>query len=133
MISMTVGETSPLGLPFSWRQSIHFPLVRITFLCGFSLRCIGVESPALYASFTSSVKVKVTQSCSTLVTPWTIPRQAPLVHGILQARTPEWVAISFSITSSENISNLLRRCLFLSQCSLILEPQSLPAAFLSVD
>ena len=130
---MTVVETSPLGLPFSWGQSIYFPLVRIIFLCGFSLRCIGVESPALCAAFTSSVKVKVTQLCPTLATPWTVPRQAPLIHGILQARTLKWVAISFSITSSEKISNLFRHCLFLSQCSLILESQSLPAAFLSVD
>ena len=30
-----------------------------------------------------------------LVTPWTTAQQAP-VHGILQARTLEWVAISFS-------------------------------------
>ena len=30
------------------------------------------------------------------VTPWTVARQAPVVHGILQARKLEWVAISFS-------------------------------------
>ena len=30
------------------------------------------------------------------VTPWTIARQAPLVHGILQARLLEWVAIPCS-------------------------------------
>ena len=30
------------------------------------------------------------------VTPWTIVLQAPSVHGILQARIPEWVAIPFS-------------------------------------
>ena len=28
-------------------------------------------------------------------TPLTVARQAPLVHGILQARTLEWAAISF--------------------------------------
>ena len=31
------------------------------------------------------------------VTPWTAAHQAPPVPGILQARTLEWVAISFSI------------------------------------
>ena len=31
-------------------------------------------------------------------TPWTAAHQAPLVYGILQARIPEWVAISFFIT-----------------------------------
>ena len=29
-------------------------------------------------------------------TPWTVVHQAPLSMGILQARTPEWVAIPFS-------------------------------------
>ena len=35
-----------------------------------------------------------------LATPWTISLQAPLVHGILQARIPEWVTISSSRGSS---------------------------------
>ena len=35
------------------------------------------------------------------VTPWTIAHQAPLsVHGILQARILEWVAIPFAKVSS---------------------------------
>ena len=37
----------------------------------------------------------------TLVTPWTIAHQAPLgIHGILQTRRLEWVAIAFSRESS---------------------------------
>ena len=39
----------------------------------------------------------VTQSCPTLVTPWTVSS----IHGILQARILEWVAISFSRGSSQ--------------------------------
>ena len=42
-------------------------------------------------------------SCSVLsesVTPWTVAHQAPLSHGILQARILEWVAIPFSRGSS---------------------------------
>ena len=35
------------------------------------------------------------------VTPWTVAHQAPLVHGISQARILEWVAISFSRGSSQ--------------------------------
>ena len=43
----------------------------------------------------------VAKSCPTLVTPWAEACQAPLsVHGILQARILEWVAISFSRGSS---------------------------------
>ena len=34
------------------------------------------------------------------VTPWTVTHQAPSIHGISQARTLEWVAISFSRGSS---------------------------------
>ena len=44
-------------------------------------------------------KVKVSQSCPTLVTPWTLACQAP-VHGIFQARILEWVVIFFSWGSS---------------------------------
>ena len=36
-----------------------------------------------------------------LATLWTVARQAPLVHGILQARVLEWVAVSFSRGSSQ--------------------------------
>ena len=32
------------------------------------------------------------QVCTTLLTPWTAARQAPLPMGILQARVMEWVA-----------------------------------------
>ena len=28
-------------------------------------------------------------------TPWTVASQAPLIHGIFQARILEWVAISY--------------------------------------
>ena len=43
-----------------------------------------------------SKSVKVTQSCPTLCNP-----MAYTVHGILQARTPEWVAFPFSRGSSQ--------------------------------
>ena len=44
----------------------------------------------------------ITKSCPTLETPWTAARQAPL-HGILQARILEWVAMSFSIRCLEHL------------------------------
>ena len=43
----------------------------------------------------------VTKLCLTLATPWTVACQASSVHGILQARVLEWVAISFSRGSSQ--------------------------------
>ena len=48
----------------------------------------------------SEVKVKVTQSCLTLCKPMDCNLWGFFVHGILQARTLEWVAISFSSRSS---------------------------------
>ena len=40
----------------------------------------------------------VTKSCQTLATPWTVcSLPGSSVHGILQARIREWVAISFSM------------------------------------
>ena len=43
----------------------------------------------------------VARLCSSLVIPWTETGQAPLSHGISQARMLEWVAISFSRGSSQ--------------------------------
>ena len=37
---------------------------------------------------------------NSFATPWTVARQASFVHGILQARVLEWVAIPFSRGSS---------------------------------
>ena len=45
-------------------------------------------------------KVLVSHSCLTLAIPRTITRQALPVHGILQARILEWVAVPFSKRSS---------------------------------
>ena len=42
----------------------------------------------------------VAQSCPTLCTPWTVAPTGSSIHGILQARILEWVAISFSRGSS---------------------------------
>ena len=42
----------------------------------------------------------IAQSCLTLATPQTVARQAPLSHGVSQARILEWVAPSSSRGSS---------------------------------
>ena len=44
-------------------------------------------------------KVKVSQSCLTFETPWTVACQAPLS----MARIWEWVAVSFSVRSNSGI------------------------------
>ena len=46
-------------------------------------------------------KVKVSQSCPTLSDPMDCNLPGSSVHGILQARTLEWVAVSFSRESSQ--------------------------------
>ncbi|MES6266278.1 hypothetical protein U6R57_12305, partial [Cutibacterium acnes] len=46
-------------------------------------------------------KVKVAQSCPTLCDPMDCSPPGSSVHGILQARILEWVAISFSRGSSQ--------------------------------
>ena len=46
-------------------------------------------------------EVKIAQSCPTLATPCTVELPGFSVHGILQARILEWVAISFSRASSQ--------------------------------
>ena len=48
-----------------------------------------------------SMKVKVTQSCLTLRYPVGRSPSSSSVHGILQARILEWVAISFCRGSSD--------------------------------
>ena len=50
----------------------------------------------LKSSHIISVKVLVTQSCRTLCDPMDCSLPGCSVHGILQARILEWVAISFS-------------------------------------
>ena len=47
------------------------------------------------------VKVLVTQLCPTLCNPMDCSQLGSSVHGILQARILEWVAISFSRGSSQ--------------------------------
>ena len=53
--------------------------------CHFLLQCMKVESES-----------EVAQSCLTLSNPMDCSLPGFSVHGILQARTLEWVAISFS-------------------------------------
>ena len=49
----------------------------------------------------NGILVKVTQSCPTLCDPMDCSPPGSSVHGILQARILEWVAIPFSRGSSQ--------------------------------
>ena len=68
------------------------------------------------------LKVKVTQSCPTLCNPMDYT-----VHGILQARTLEWVAAPFSRGSSQPWSPTLQ------EDSLPAEPLGKPYVFLNLN
>ena len=58
---------------------------------------------ANYPPNREAVYLKVTQSCLTLCDPMDCSLPSSSVHGILQARVLEWVAISFSRGSSRPI------------------------------
>ena len=61
----------------------------------------GYKKNLISTQFYYECKTSISHSVmSDSATPWTIAHQALLVHGILQARILEWVAISFSRESS---------------------------------
>ena len=67
--------------------------------CGeWELLCCSTQ--ASHCGGFSSVKVLVAQSCPTLCDPMNCSPSASYVHGILQARILEWVAMPFSRGSS---------------------------------
>ena len=70
--------------------------------CHFLLQCMKVKSES-----------EVTQSYPTLSDPMDCSPPGSSVHGILQARTPEWVAIAFSTSPPEPLvtATLLSDCM----------------------
>ena len=65
-------------------------------LCSVPLICVSVISPVQHGlNYYAFVRAKLLQSCLTLC-PMDYSLPGSSVHGILQARTQEWVAISFS-------------------------------------
>ena len=59
----------------------------------------------------TNICVLVTQSCPTLCNPMDCSPPGSSVHGILQARILEWVAISFSRRSSQPGDQTLVSCI----------------------
>ena len=68
--------------------------------CHFLLRCMKVKSES-----------EVTQSCPTLSDPMDCSSPGSSVHGIFQARVPEWGAIAFSDLPALSVHFLVSSCL----------------------
>ena len=86
-----------------------------------------VKRVIFWASFYSEEKECAVLSCSVMsdfATPWTVAHQAPLSMGILQARTLEWVAISYSKGSPD--PGIEPRYPILQEDSLLFEPPAKP-------
>ena len=74
----------------------------------FSMEVFALLSCRMVASVTLKLKVSVAQLCLTLSDPMDCSQDS--LHGILQARILEWVAISFSRGSSQGSSPGLLHC-----------------------
>ena len=69
----------------------------------FDIQCVGLWYEKNYSKSLASreSESEVAQSCPTLCDPMDCSPPGSSIHGILQARTLEWVAISFSRGSSQ--------------------------------
>ena len=65
------------------------------------MRCLDGITDSTEHEFEQTPSVLAAQSCPTLCNPIDCNPPGPSVHGILQARIMEWVAISFSRGSSQ--------------------------------
>ena len=82
----------PTRLPRPWDS----PSKNTGVGCHFLLQCMKVKSES-----------EVAQSCPTLSDPMDCSLPGSSVHGIFQARVPEWVAIAFSKWVAETSKNML--------------------------
>ena len=69
-------------------------------VCGYTTKMCAFWGLMSYGSNYLCMYVSVAQSCPTLCNPMDCSPPGPFVHGILQARILEWVAILFSRGSS---------------------------------
>ena len=90
-------------------------------ICIYLIVMLGIFSCVFYLSvcllWREREKSEVTQSCPTLCDPVDCSLPGSLVHGILQARILQWVAISFSRGSSWPrdrtwVSHFVGRCFY---------------------
>ena len=89
----------PLSLPAALQG--YLPGVPVFLPSRQTMLLIEATSQVSVCSYSHCAVCLGTQSCLTLVTPWTVARQAPLSMGILQASVLEWVAMPSSKGSSQ--------------------------------
>ena len=87
-------------MPCSWTGEIN--TVKRTILPKASYRCNVIPIKIQWYFSQNCLPAKSLQSCLTLCDPIDGSPPSSSVPGILQARTLEWVAISFSESESEN-------------------------------
>ena len=86
-------------------HKLHSAIRRELPTFSFSLRWNSLDSTSNAPTFkisTWEMKVKVTQSCPTLCDPMDCSLLGSSIHGILQTRILEWVAVPFSRGSSHS-------------------------------
>ena len=96
---LTVACQAPLSMKFSRQEywsGLPFPSTGDLPDPGIKLGSPALQADALPAELLGKPKVKVTQLCLTVCDPMDC-----IVHGILQARILEWVAVPFSRGSSQ--------------------------------
>ena len=78
--------------PQDWKRSVFIPIPKK----GNAKECLNYHTIALISHTAAAAAAKSLQSCLTLWDPIDGSPPGFSVDGILQARTLEWVAISFS-------------------------------------
>ena len=93
----SVLKTRNITLPTKARKvkAMVFPLVMYGYE-SWTIKKADRKTPIQYAAAAAAAAAKSLQSCPTLCDPIDGSPAGSLVPGILQARTLEWVAISFS-------------------------------------
>ena len=101
--------SSSSGFPSTVRRKASLPSFNERLHCHETVHIFRTSwSPNLGENVCPSLKIylwgevkwsEVTQSCLTLCDPMDCSLPGSSIHGIFQARVPEWVAIAFSSTS----------------------------------
>ena len=99
LISFTTHWFDLLAVQRTLKSFLHYHNLKASILQHSVFFMVQLSHP--YMTTGKSVKMLVTQSCPTLCDPMDCNPSGSSVRGILQARIPEWVAISFFSASSQ--------------------------------